>query len=67
MILSTWMHHLVPAGLLFDEAAWAAGATVIPRGVGNRELQAQILAGTHVTSICASNARVKLKHLYPSV
>ena len=56
IILNTWMYHLVPAGLLFDEAAQAAGATVIPGGVGNTELQAQIIFETGVTSICASTA-----------
>ena len=56
IILNTWMYHLVPAGLLFDEAAQAAGATVIPGGVGNTELQAQIIVEAGVTSICASTA-----------
>ena len=56
IILNTWMYHLVPAGLLFDEAAQAAGATIIPGGVGNTELQAQIIVETGVTSICASTA-----------
>ena len=56
IILNTWMYHLVPAGLLFDEAAQAAGATVIPGGVGNTELQAQIIVETGVTSICPSTA-----------
>ncbi|PYC46869.1 AMP-binding protein [Litorivita pollutaquae] len=56
VILNTWMYHLVPAGLLFDEAAQAAGATVIPGGVGNTELQAQIIVETGVTAICASTA-----------
>jgi len=56
IILNTWAYHLVPAGLLFDEAARAAGATVIPGGIGNRELQAQIIVETGVTSICASTA-----------
>ncbi|WP_227711658.1 phenylacetate--CoA ligase family protein [Sneathiella sp. P13V-1] len=56
IILNTWMYHLVPAGLLFDEAAQTAGATVIPGGVGNTELQAQIIVETGVTSICASTA-----------
>ena len=56
VILNTWMYHLVPAGLLFDEAAQSAGATVIPGGVGNTELQAQIIVETGVTSICASTA-----------
>ena len=56
IILNTWMYHLVPAGLLFDEAAQAAGATVIPGGVGNTELQAQVIVETGVTAICASTA-----------
>jgi phenylacetate-CoA ligase len=56
IVLNTWMYHLVPAGLLFDEAAQAAGATVIPGGVGNTDLQAQIIVETGVTAICASTA-----------
>ena len=56
IILNTWAYHLVPAGLLFDEAAQAVGATVVPGGTGNRELQAQIIRETGVTSICASTA-----------
>ena len=56
IILNTWAYHLVPAGLLFDEAAQAVGATVIPGGIGNRELQAQIIVETGVTAICASTA-----------
>ena len=56
ILLNTWMYHLVPAGLLFDEAAQAAGATVIPGGVGNTDLQAQIIVETGVTAICASTA-----------
>ena len=56
IMLNTWAYHLVPAGLLFDEAAQAVGATVIPGGIGNRELQAQIIVETGVTAICASTA-----------
>jgi len=56
ILLNTWAYHLVPAGLLFDEAAQAVGATVIPGGTGNRELQAQIIVETGVTAICASTA-----------
>jgi phenylacetate-CoA ligase len=55
-VLNTWSYHLVPAGLLFDEAARAAGAMVIPGGVGNRELQAQVIVDAGVTAICASTA-----------
>lgn len=56
ILLNTWAYHLVPAGLLFDEAAQAVGVTVIPGGTGNRELQAQIIVETGVTAICASTA-----------
>jgi phenylacetate-CoA ligase len=55
-VLNTWSYHLVPGGLLFDEAARAAGATVIPGGTGNRELQAQVIVEAGVTAICASTA-----------
>lgn len=55
-ILNTWSYHLVPAGLLFDEAARAVGATVIPGGVGNSALQAQVIVETGVTGICASTS-----------
>lgn len=55
-VLNTWSYHLVPAGLLFDEAAEAVGATVIPGGVGNSELQAQVIVEAGVTAICASTA-----------
>ncbi|PCH67510.1 MAG: AMP-binding protein [Rhodobacteraceae bacterium] len=56
IILNTWSYHLVPAGLLFDQAARATGATVIPGGVGNRELQAQVISEVGVSSVCASTA-----------
>ena len=54
--LNTWSYHMVPAGLLLDEGLIAAGATVIPAGVGNTELSAQLILELGVTSICASTA-----------
>ena len=56
VVLNTWSYHLVPAGLLLDEGILAAGGTVIPSGVGNTELQAQLVLELGVTSICASTA-----------
>lgn len=56
IVLNTWSYHLVPAGLLFDEAARAVGASVIPGGVGNRELQAQVIVEAGVSAITASTA-----------
>lgn len=43
LALNTWSYHLVPAGLLFDRGLRAVGATVIPSGTGNTELQAELL------------------------
>ena len=40
MVLNTWSYHLVPAGLLLDDAIAACGATVIPAGTGGAEAQA---------------------------
>jgi phenylacetate-CoA ligase len=38
-VLNTFMYHLTPAGMLIDEALRACGATVLPTGPGNTELQ----------------------------
>ncbi|MBL8162671.1 MAG: phenylacetate--CoA ligase family protein [Anaerolineae bacterium] len=38
-VLNTFMYHLTPAGMLLDEALRACGATVLPTGPGNTELQ----------------------------
>jgi phenylacetate-CoA ligase len=43
------MYHFSPAGLMFDEALQRIGCTVIPAGVGNTELQAQVMKELNVT------------------
>ena len=43
IVQNTFSYHLSPAGLMFEEALLKIGCTVIPAGVGNTELQAQIL------------------------
>lgn len=53
-VLNTWSYHLVPAGLLLDEGLRAAGATVIPAGIGGSEMQAKLLLDLGITCICAS-------------
>jgi phenylacetate-CoA ligase len=45
-VIVTFSYHLVPAGLGFDEALRELGAIVIPTGIGNTELQVQILYDT---------------------
>ena len=42
-VLNTFMYHLTPAGILLDEAIRACGATVIPSGPGNTELQIMMM------------------------
>jgi phenylacetate-CoA ligase len=51
IVINSWAYHLMPAGLMvFDEPLIRAGATVIPTGVGNTELQVQIMHDLKVTS-----------------
>jgi len=49
IVVNTWMYGLVPAGLLVDEMLRRAGVTVIPMGVGNTELQVQVMHALKVT------------------
>ncbi|MDX2078965.1 MAG: AMP-binding protein [bacterium] len=48
-VLNTFMYHLTPAGLLLDEALRACGATVIPSGPGNTELQIMMMGALNIT------------------
>jgi phenylacetate-CoA ligase len=49
IVQNTFSYHLSPAGLMFDEALGRIGCTVIPAGVGNTELQAQVMKELCVT------------------
>ena len=49
IVQNTFMYHFSPAGLMFDEALTRIGCTVIPAGVGNTELQAQVMRDLAVT------------------
>jgi len=49
IVQNTFMYHFSPAGLMFDEALLRIGCTVIPAGVGNTELQAQVMRDLAVT------------------
>lgn len=55
-VLNTWSYHLVPAGLALDDGLRSTGATVIPSGTGNGEMQARLVLDLDVTCICASTA-----------
>ncbi len=48
-VLNTFMYHLTPAGILLDEGIRACGATVIPTGPGNTELQIMMMMALGAT------------------
>ncbi len=43
-------YHLTPAGMMFESGARAVGATILPAGTGQTELQAQAAARLGVTA-----------------
>jgi len=49
IVQNTFAYHLSPAGLMFDEALLRIGCTVVPAGVGNTELQVQVMRDLGVT------------------
>jgi phenylacetate-CoA ligase len=49
IVQNTFMYHFSPAGLMFDEALIRIGCTVIPAGVGNTDMQVQVLRDLGVT------------------
>ncbi len=49
LVQNTFSYHMTPAGHMFDSALLRLGCTVIPAGVGNRELQARVMEELPVT------------------
>lgn len=49
-VLNAFGYHLSPAGAMFEEAARAIGARVVPGGVGNLDLQVQACRDVPVTA-----------------
>ena len=50
LVLNCFGYHLSPAGAMFEEAALALGARVLPGGIGNQDLQARAIADLGVTA-----------------
>jgi phenylacetate-CoA ligase len=50
VVLNAFGYHLSPAGAMFEEACRALGATVVPGGVGNLDLQVRACADLGVTA-----------------
>jgi len=49
-VLNCFSYHLSPAGAMLEEACLAVGATVIPAGVGNHDLQVEVAAQVGATA-----------------
>ncbi|WLD93263.1 phenylacetate--CoA ligase family protein [Alkalihalobacillus sp. AL-G] len=49
IVQNTFSYHLSPAGFMFDSALRDLGATVVPAGTGNTELQVQVMKDLQVT------------------
>lgn len=60
IVLNTFLYHLVPAGILLDDALAAAGATVVPTGPGNTDYQAQIALGLRATGYVGTPSFLKI-------
>lgn len=50
IVQNCFSYHLTPAGMMFENAARAIGATVVPAGVGQTELQARAAHDIGVTA-----------------
>lgn len=48
--LNAFGYHLIPTGVALDQSLREAGATVIPAGVGNAELQIKMMKDLQVTA-----------------
>jgi len=43
IVMNTWSYHITPAGILVDNMLRGMGFTVFPAGIGNTELQIQVM------------------------
>ena len=49
VVMNTFGYHLIPTGLVIDQVFGQIGATVIPAGVGNADLQIKMMLDLRVT------------------
>ena len=49
IVQNCFSYHFTPAGMMFESAALAVGAIVVPTGTGQTELQAQAISNLGVT------------------
>ncbi len=54
LALNTYSYHLVPAGMGLDEFLCSIGLTVVPGGVGNTDVQVQVLRDLGIGLYCGT-------------
>ncbi|MGH9034938.1 MAG: phenylacetate--CoA ligase family protein [Acidimicrobiia bacterium] len=59
VVLNCFGYHLSPAGVMFEESCRVIGATVVPGGVGNMELQARAARDVGVTAYTGTPSYLK--------
>lgn len=58
-VLVAFGYHLSPAGAMFEDACLQAGATVLPGGIGNKDLQVAACADLGVTAFIGPPSYLK--------
>ena len=59
LVQNTFLYHFTPFGLYFDDALVEMGCTVIPAGVGNTEIQAQVMQALKVNGYIGTPSFLK--------
>jgi phenylacetate-CoA ligase len=60
LVQNTFSYHFTPAGKMFENAAKAVGAGVVPAGTGQTELQAMSMANLGVTAYAGTPDYLKM-------
>lgn len=60
LIHNTFSYHFTPAGLMVDSAARALGCPVFPGGIGQTELQVQVMARLKPRAYCGTPSFLKI-------
>jgi len=60
IVQNCFAYHLTPAGMIFENAAKAVGAAVVPAGIGQTELQVQAAAAIGVTAYAGTPDYLKI-------
>ena len=60
MVQNCFGYHLTPAGMMFESGARAVGATVLPAGTGQTELQARAAADIGCTAYAGTPDYLKV-------